>query len=320
MKVFKLLMWPFLTRHWRGITGVVALGFVHSCCTLLIPLSIGRYMDLLFEVETNKGKALALVGIRLPNSLMAFFIFFGLLLLAKLLTGWAGQYLANCHADRYVSQLRLQLFSRHLAARAAGDPVVPAALTAYSSDMQTQQRWLVKGVIGLAKNLLFLLVALYILFVLQPILSGIVLLLLPLVIWLHVILNQRLKPKFKQRRRRQAALFGFVSAQLLGETIPEKNANGLLEQKSLQWQQAGKGYHKNASLLHYLPPLSLYLMLGLLLLVMALTPNGLLLNSSDTLTYVLLLMMVMPAFRSIVGVQKTWMQAGVSAQKFLKNV
>jgi ABC-type multidrug transport system fused ATPase/permease subunit len=320
MQAFKLLMWPFVAHHWRGMLAMVCLGFANSCCTLLVPLSIGHYMDLLLDTHTGKGRALGMVGIHLPNSMAVFFAFWVGLLLVKLATAWGGRYWADCYADRYVMGLRQQLFDHHLATKTMGRPIDAKALTAYSQDMKVQQQWLVKGVVGLAKDLLFLALALCLLFALQPTLSGIILLFLPIFYWLHAWLNRRLKPAFELRRRQQASLFGFVTGQLIDGALPSPGADGDFRQQHLQWQQTGKGYHRRAALLQAMAPLLLYGMLGILLLAMAMAPGGLLPNSGDVLAYVLLLMMTFPTLRNTVRTQKTWMQAGVSARKFLKIV
>jgi ATP-binding cassette, subfamily B, multidrug efflux pump len=318
MSAFKQLLWPFVQQHRRGIATIVLLGFANSCCTLLVPLSIGKYMDILFNVQTSKGKALSLVGIHLPNSMVLFFIFFGLLLVGKLLTAWGGEYLGNCYADRYVDSLRQRLYHYHLTVKTGGGLIEATSLTAYSNEMKTQQQWLLKGITGLAKDILFLLLSLYVLFALQPLLSGIALLFLPIFYWLHRLMSQRMQPEYKARRKSQASLFGFITEQLLG-SVPTNNTADF-HKKSGQWLQKGTHYHRKAALLRAMAPLLLYAMLGTLLLAMAFAPGEPLMNSSDTITYVLLLMMLFPTLRNTLRIEKTWMQAKVSARKFLKSV
>jgi hypothetical protein len=94
MTAFKLLLWPFITRHWIGIGSIVVIGFINCYCKLLLPLSIGRYIDLLFGIQTNKGRALSLVGIHLAPGMTVFFIFFFAVLLIRLLTSWAERYIS----------------------------------------------------------------------------------------------------------------------------------------------------------------------------------------------------------------------------------
>lgn len=72
----KTLWWPFLKQHKLKVAFIIFFGFVVSYCTLLLPLSIGKYFETSFGDGNNKTRALELLGIHLPGGTVNFFNFF----------------------------------------------------------------------------------------------------------------------------------------------------------------------------------------------------------------------------------------------------
>jgi ABC-type multidrug transport system fused ATPase/permease subunit len=316
---FRHLLWPFLRQQRYVVLGMILLGLVNSCCTLLVPLSLGHYMDVLFSTQTGKGQTLALLGIHLPPKLVAFFIFFAGLLVLRFVASWAEKYVSTCLGDVFVAGLRERLFKQHRQQLAQGTAISAAAMLLYSNDMQTQHQMLVKGVSGFIRDLLFLVMALCLLLLLHPLLTGLVLFFLPFFFLLHRIGNRRLKPYYTEKRKRQARMYR-CAGQLLqpeadktSEPIPVSQ----FAKKNRTLLTANRQFNRLDALLRVLPPLLLYTMLGCLLAVVTWWPAEYELSSSTLITYVLLLMLIFPAIRNIIKVEGTWMKAGVSGKKFI---
>ncbi len=316
---FSQLLWPFLRQKSRLIMALILLGLINSCCTLLVPLSLGHYMDVLFNTNTGKGQVLTLLGIHLPPRLNVFFMFFTALLLLRFAAGWAEKYLSACLGDLYVAKLREQLFQYHQQQLSQGITVSASAMLLYSNEMQPQHQMLVKGVAGFIRDLLFLVMALILLMLLHPLLTGLIVFLLPLFFLLHHFGNRRLKPSYTEKRKQQARLYRFIN-RLQQTASDKKTADASFSQfsnKSNHLLKANRQYNKLDTLLRVITPLLLYAMLGCLLAVVAWWPAEYELTSGILIVYILLLMLIFPAIRNIIKVGAIWMKAGVSGKKFI---
>lgn len=313
----KPLWLPFIRQRKLSIAGIVLLGILTGYCTLLIPLSIGKYMEIVFNAGGGRSRALQLLGINLSNDLSYFFIFFIGLLLVKFISGWAEKYFSGFYGEKFVSHLRTQLFAQQLKKPPAN---ISTQLPAYSNDQKMLQQLLVKGVIGFIKNGLFLLMALYVLFMLQPFLTAVVVALIPAYYFINRFFNNKAKPFFSKRRKMQGSLLSHVTHTLMNAANPIEPAapEKTFSIKTGKLMEANKKYHLAKSFLSALIPFLLYSMLGILLALMAYGTPATGLSSSDAVTYILLLMMIFPSIRSIMRIENTRMQAGLSGNKFLK--
>lgn len=316
----KLIWLPFLKQYKWQLIGIVLLGLMGSLSTLLIPLSIGKYMEVVFDAGSGKNRALELLGIHLSNQLFVFFGFFALLLITKFIFSWAEKYFSALYGEKLVAQLRMKLFSTQLSQPNADDA---RRLLAYSNDVKALQNLLTKGILGFIRDTLFLVMALYLLFRLQPILTITAFLLIIGFYWLHRYSNKKLKPYFAEKRKRHASLLNYVARALASSPSSLKEPEHIemeYQKKSEKLLASGRKYQLIKTCLAVLTPFLLYLMMGILLAIMAFGMDRSQLNSGDVVTYILLLLMMFPAIRGVIRVENTWMQATVSGNKFLKIV
>jgi ABC-type multidrug transport system fused ATPase/permease subunit len=318
MQLHQLWM-PLIQQNRLKTVWIILLGFISNYCTLLLPLSIGTFMEIVFHSGGGKSRALQLLGIYIQNSLPVFFAFFSSMLLLKLLSNWGFRFLSTTLGEAFTAFLRQRLFKRHLLEM--NDTLLkPAVLLPFSNDVKFMQRYLVKGVIGFTKDILFLLMALYVLAALQPLLTAVVLTLCILFYIFSRWLNRYNKPFAMQKRKRQAQLLHFVSGILLQQSVVISTESALLgfDNKIKKMQHDSRQYYLLKTFLSAFTPFLLYLMVAILLAVLAWGKNFMHLpGPNEAVVYILLLMMIFPVFKGLFTVEAVWMEGRLSAQKFL---
>jgi ATP-binding cassette, subfamily B, bacterial MsbA len=313
----KKIWWPFLQQNKWKVIALALPGLCSSYCSLLIPLSIGKYLEIIFTSANGKTRALQLLGIHLPDVPAMFFLFFVGLLLLKFLTAWLYQYHTALLGESFVHQLRLQLFSTQLQHKQHNQPINEGALLTYSNDARAMQQLLVKGVIGFVKDLLLLGMTLYLLFALSVQLTAIVAALTPLFFFVYRWYNRKQKSVFTNKRNRQASLLKHVSKMLL-TAAPDTGdtATRQYNKKSEHLGEALKAYHSTKALQRALAPFLLYGMLAIIMATIIWIPGKEKMEAGEITAYLLLLMNSFPTIRNIIKIQAIWMQGALSAKKF----
>ncbi len=314
----KKIWWSFIQQQKWQCTGIIALGLLTSYFTLLLPLSIGKYLEIVFSAGGGKTKALQLLGINLPDRLSVFFIFFSCIVILKFFTGWMHQYYASLMGELFIHQLRQKLFIKHLGQK-ENNKFSASVLLPYTSEAKALQRLLVKGVLGLLKDLLYFSMALYVLFLINKTLTVTVLLAIGVFFLTYRWYGRKQKNVFADKRKKQGALLNHISRSLLAKNKPGMPPLPLFDKKAGQLQQSGKASHLRRSFLQVLPPFMLYSMLAVImaLIVWGIGSENLL--SGDVITYILLLMTLFPVIRSIIKIEYIWLQGKLSAGKFERS-
>lgn len=312
------IWWPFAVQYKWQIGAVIIIGFLSSYFSLLLPLSIGKYMGLVFNSENSKTKALELLGINLPNNITIFFAFFSVLLIIKFLCNWLHQYQASLVGESFVASLRKDLYRRQLQIKNTGLPEKPVTsiLLTFSNDAKLIQQLLVKGVIGFTKEVLFLLIAIYVLFQLHMALTGIVLFLIITFYTIQRWYNRKQRNTLIEKRRRHSSLLNHISKTIYAGAVSQEVGNQLYDQKSDRLKKALEKYHSQKSFLRALAPLMLYGMLGVIMAFILIYLKKENFKAAEVFTYILLLMSLFPTIRTIIKIEHVWIQGNLSAQKF----
>lgn len=312
------IWWPFVLHYKWRIGTVITIGFLSSYFSLLLPLSIGKYMGLVFNSENSKTKALELLGINLPNNITIFFTFFSGLLIIKFLCNWLHQYQASLLGESFVASLRKDLYRHQLHIKNTGLQEKPGTsiLLTFSNDAKLIQQLLVKGVIGFTKEVLFLLIAIYVLFQLHMALTGIVVFLIITFYTIQRWYNRKQRNTLIEKRRRHSSLLNHVSKSVYAEAVSQEADNQLYDQKSDRFKKALEKYHLQKSFLRALAPLMLYGMLGVIMAFIILYLKKENFKAAEVFTYILLLMSLFPTIRIIIKIEHVWIQGNLSAQKF----
>lgn len=303
----------FMHLHAIKFMAVVLLGIAAGYFTLLLPLSIGKYLEILFASGGGKTRALQMLGIQLPNRLTIFFVFFMAVLAAQFLVSWAHRYWSAWLGERFVADLRSRLFQHQ-----SEQGIVLAAsesLVVYASDAKHAYQWMVKGCIGFCKQVAFAAMGIYLLLSISWQITLVVLAASITFFYLYQLLHLRFEPWITSFYRRRKRWLHFV-ASALDTPDPAKATYRQYQRKYDRVLEAADEGNLRKSLLQAAAPMLMYLLLAMVMLVIAVGGPWLALSGGLVLTYMLLLMTVLPAMRSLIKVSQVWLQGEASVRKY----
>jgi ABC-type multidrug transport system fused ATPase/permease subunit len=316
MKSEHALLWkPFLGENKRETAFLILVGFFSSYCTLLLPLSIGKYLEIAFQSGGAKTKALQLLGINLPGNFTIFFLFFFALVLTKLAVNWLYQYRLAIFGQKFITELRDKLFSHQLLNR--GEAAIrPSKLLAYNTESKGLERLVTKGIIGFVKDLMLLLTGFYVLLSLNAALTAFVVVMLTLSWYLQRLYANRQKTVFSEKRKQQGALFNAIANSLLDSSVNSEDGKRAVSGKHEKLSASLNRYHLRKAFIRESAPFMMYIILGTVMILMMSVAWRNHLQPGDVVAYLLLLMTLFPTIRSILRVEYVWMQGNLSARKF----
>ncbi len=320
----KELFLKFIKKHWQLSLFSIVLGFFASVLTLLIPIALGKYFDLMFAYHSRRAQVLDMFPFSFWENMSQFLLFFIFLVVLQFFITYAFRYFTALSGERFSKFLRELLFTHQLWIPLATYEAKGTGkyLLRYSGDMRSAQNLFTKGVLRLASDLLILLLALGFMWWFDVWVSSIVMGSLIIAILIVVWLNKHLRKVSITRRNRRSLLLAFVSERLraiaslraFNRYTPEilkfkKKSDGLYE--------IGSRYHAIYQLIYTIVPGLLYGVLTATLVVIYLRSEAhpQLLHSGNVLAYILLFLTIMPVIRRLLRAGLVWEMGLISIDK-----
>lgn len=311
------LIQSFTRQHFFRLLIIVVLGVINSLSGIVLLLSVGKYLEIVFTSGGVKSKALSWVGIHLTNDLFSFFIFFFSVTAVKFLCSWAEKYYTSVTSAILLAQARKQYFQYLL--YETEKKAVPKQLVWFSGELKTLQRYFEKGLIGFVKDIFFFSVCLYLLmrFSFSP-----ALLLLMITILLFSISKFGHKPLKKiivQQRKKSAGLLSFISVRLHAlNSIQQTKASNkvyfqfLRRQQNVLCAQYKIRFYK--SFISSLVPFLLFCTLGLFMWLATVTDVAAI-PPADAVGFILLLLNLFAPIRRMLKVESVLLPGRVCLDK-----
>lgn len=316
-KVKYYLIQSFVRQHFFRLCTVIGLGVANSLAGIILLLSVGKYLEIVFTSGSAKSKALSWLGIHLTNELSHFFFFFFLVAAVKFFCSWAEKYYTSVTSTLLLARARKQYFQYllHETERKA----VPKQLVWFSGELKALQSYFEKGVIGFIKDVFFFLVCLYLLmrFSLTPafLLVFIVILLFTLGRYGH----KPLKKIIIDQRKKTSGLLSFISVRLHAlNDIQQTNAENkvyfqfLRRQQNVLCAQYKVRFYK--TLISSLVPFLLFCTLGFFMWLIAQTDLTSI-PPADATGFILLLLNLFAPIRRILKVDSVLLPGRVCLNK-----
>ncbi|WP_407523844.1 ABC transporter transmembrane domain-containing protein [Lacibacter sp. MH-610] len=301
----------------------VTTGVLHLLCNLVLLLSIGCYIELLFHAGSSKSRALLWMGIDLPQNLPSFFtLFFGAAVI-KFLCSFLEKYTTSRAGMLYAAKARKEYFQYLLHSPETLKVKSPARqLVWFSSELKSMQRYMEKGMIGFTRDMIYFFFCCYLLLQFHVILGAVIAASIPLLWLLSKWGHYRLKTVMQTGRNAIAGLLSFISRRLhqienkQATTNTYKTTTRFIQrqQKAIKLQQemlTGK------ALLHSMVPAVLYCLLGLLLFLIA-NPAFITISSADAVGFILLLINLFSVIRRVVKIESIRLPGRISLEKMEK--
>ena len=315
----------FAVENKRIITVAFLFGLLSIGCTVLIPLFIGEFYQLALRTNSARGHLFETIFGRI-ETISYFFILFSILLILRFAFNFLEKYFTGISGESFSNYLRKKLFNKQIRtdlqkfeSRDTG-----SYLLRYSGDMKAAQDYLTKGVIQFLYDCVFMVAAITLLIVLQWQLTMFLLGALPLLFLINYLLNNRMRSVTQKRRNLRSRNLAFVTARLKAittvklfnrETVETEKYNN----RSENLFQIGKNYYLLSALMQALYPLLLY---GTLLFMLWFAyfqlgkTNGSL-DGPSLLTFIMLVLSIIPVYKRILRVNIIWISGNVSFSKLL---
>lgn len=319
MKLKSQIAADYINGNKPVLTAIIVIGVLQSFITFLLPVSIGEFFSLQYQAGSSKGRLLQLLGIHF-TSLAGFFIFFLVLLILKVITSQAEQWLTLKEGERFVRITRDTLF----AAQLKQDAVVFRRkaygnyLLRYSNDLKAVKNYLRYGILGAFKNSIFLFTGLFLLGSIHVQLAACLAAFFVLFLAGTFLLAKYQKKFIQKSRDHRSNLLAFVTKSFsryndIKEDNAEQSTINRFNGKSARLYDASLKNYQLESIQQSLIPFLQYAMLGgLLFLSTAITPA---INHGDALVFVLITLMLFSPMRRILKVPGILNKGNISLQK-----
>lgn len=304
------------------LISIIFIGVLNSIITFLLPVSIGNFIILRYGSEGGKERLLQLLGIHF-TTLTQFFLFFFLLIAAKALLGTVEKFYSFREGERFVKNVREQLFKAQLntSAEVFSQRSYGYYLLRYSNDLKTLRNYLVNGKLDGWKNFSFLCVGISLLFLLHFKLS-LFLLGFFLIAYTGIFLFSRYQKTFiVSSRSRRSNLLAYVTKSFsrhekIRQKFAEEKTIDRFNFKSEQLFEANMKNNKLESLLENLMAVLEFTILGILLWISTLIKP--ILHHSDALVFILVTLMLLSSLRRIMKVPGYLNKGNISIRKIEK--
>ena len=110
--------WPYLKKFLYDnrflALGAFGASLISNVLTVLIPVSIGKYYNLVFGFESSKSAVLNIFPDSFWTTVPRFITFFLVLVLLKIIAGYLEKYLTGVLGEKLSFRIRNQLFEHQL--------------------------------------------------------------------------------------------------------------------------------------------------------------------------------------------------------------
>ncbi|MBA3725349.1 MAG: ABC transporter ATP-binding protein [Armatimonadetes bacterium] len=310
-----------LKRNPAAFVGIVVFGFVNSCASFLLPVSIGEFFALHFHSQSSKAALLQTLGIHV-ESLQAFFLLFGAVLIAKAIAGYIENVATFSQGELFVKHLREKVFGSQINAEPNSKGSYGKYLLRYSNDMKAVQNYFSKGILGAIKNGLFLLTGTAMIAAINPMLTLILLSLLLLATGAIYCLSAYQRPFISTSRSNRSSLLAFVARSFsrfdkLKQRQLEQGAVDEFNRRSVDLYDANMRSNKIESLVQVTSAFLIFVMIGIVLWQM--TMPYVHIRSSDGVMIMLMILMMQGALRGLLRVPAFLNKGRISLEK-IENI
>lgn len=315
---------PFILKNRFACSIAIVFGVLNSFITLLLPLSLGRFYELVFHGSSNKGQILNSLGLRLGESFFSFSLIFLVLIIAKGIFEYLFTYTQESIVEKFVAQLRLRVFSNHLHSDFALHQRKPTGkyLNRYVSDFGNIRRGFSVGLITFISDIIFSVFAFVILIAVNPILTTVLIIGFSLNIIGLSLIEQKQRKLLLDKQNNKSAYINFIFDRLgaflsIKAFSREKVEKKRFEVKMDAYKISNLNYLKAKSLERAIIQFGVYFTIFLILLAVYFLTSAskLSFEIGQLISFILLIFALKPLIRRFLKVDNFHKNAIISIQR-----
>jgi ABC-type multidrug transport system fused ATPase/permease subunit len=317
---------PFVSEHIRkypfSVAGLLLTGFMNSCISFLLPVSIGEFFVIHFHTGSSKGKLLSWIGIHI-STIQGFCYLFITLLILKALLNYLENFGSYRQGELFVKNIREKIFANQMSwpPDLLSKNLFGKYLLRYSNDMKAIQNYFTKGIMQGIKNILFLLTGLFMLSRIHFTITAIFSAILIVILAVTYLVSRLQRPSISASRSHRSSLLAFVTKNFsrfekIKLNQEEEDVIDNFNVRSGNLYDANMRLNIFESLLQSSSYFFIFTLIGILLWQMTMPYSQI--SASDGLMMILMVLMMQNALRQILKVPGYLNKGNISLQKISK--
>lgn len=209
-------IWTYIKQRKKQSLMIVFFGMVTQLLTIMIPVSIGKYYQLAFDMSGRRAQFMGFIPDAWWDSVAEFLFIFVLLIVGRYGFFFVYQYTLNQAGQQFIKTVKDDLFARQLQVHYSvyQERGVGKYLLRYSGDLNSLRNLYIKGGLSVVSDVFIVLVAFIWFFALSP--AGAMIILFGSLLSYGVIhwITQRVEHYSMVKRDKTAGQLSFVSRTL----------------------------------------------------------------------------------------------------------
>lgn len=210
------LIRQFILQRKSRTFWIILLGIITNLFTIIIPVSIGKYYQLVFNFEAYRMKLLGVVPETIWNTVPKFLIIFLLLIVCRYFFYFLHEYYLRNEGEIFIKNVKDYLFNHQLQIHNSvyKEKGIGKYLLRYSGDINSLKNLYFKGTISAIVDIIMVLFALFWLYTLNK-KGAIAIIVLSLIFYIIIrFLNIKVESYSFQKRNETSGQLSFVSRTL----------------------------------------------------------------------------------------------------------
>lgn len=303
---------------------VVIIGFITNVFTIMIPVSIGKYYELVFHYQSRRSKILSFLPESIWNTVPRFLVVFLLLVSIRYLCFFLYRFSLKSEGELFIKEVKDELFNHQLRVKSDiyNEKGIGKYLLRYTGDINSLKTLYLKGTITVLIDIGMIIIAFAGLYILNAN-GAIAIILISAMAYLVIrFFNTRIEKHSLQKRNMTSGQLSYVSRTLNGilsiilfnkQDVEYKK----YRKKSSAVMSAAIDYNKwlllNRGFISFLQ----YAMLGSILYIFYIenNPVGNENNGANLISFILLYLTILPVIRRLFNLNTIYKLGYISLNK-----
>lgn len=305
----------YVRKHTGNALVIIITGLICHALTMMMILGLGVFLQIFSGNSGGKLAVVAFLGLPFPQRLESFLLFYLLAMLLRLFLSWFKYYREGMMGEDFAAWLKQKLFL-HMNRKKDLNQPVSGMVISFANEARAMQQLLVKGHLVFMSDLLFLLLAIVVMFQLSPSLTFAIVAVLLLYAVLLRYLGHLTKSSSARKRKSHSAIMKLVietfSVSASGTSLSEKRFGRRMN----RFRDSVKPYLRVQAFLRALYPFQMYFLLWLVMLLLVFQQELVRTEAGMLTAYILLLLQLFPVIKAVMRAENWRNKGAVSAKSY----